>query len=310
MKSLRASLFVPLFGLFVAMGCTAQAADGTGSSNGAVSDESADGASSAALPRRPPGPEMLLFAAMHESIGLSDAQKTTIQSLIDGLAPKAPSSDVQAWMATVAAAVRANGVDVATLEASKPAAPDPSARRAAVATAIGSLHDTLTHDQRSALVAAIEAHAKDAPSAPPPPPATGEAGSPPPPSEGAPAGGFGPPPGDPLHALLAGLDLSSDQASAIKAKLDALKPAAPGDGSALRTPPDPAAMKAHLETFVDDSFDATAFVTPPEGAPAPPVGDPADRMLNALAAITPLLTDAQRETLASRIEKPAAPPSP
>ena len=106
--------------------------------------------------------------------------------------------------------------------------------------------------------------------------------------------------------LLANLDLTQAQKDAIKAKLEAQRPAKPSEEQraamkakreSMRT-----AMKARLESFKADGFDATAFSAPPkELAGAAPAG----RMnrMNELAVITSVLTPEQRETLATRIEK-------
>ncbi len=62
-------------------------------------------------------------------------------------------------------------------------------------------------------------------------------------------------------------------------------------------------MRARLETFAADRFDANAFL------PQPPAGEKMgprahlDRMVGALAAIVPILDEAQRNALAERIEK-------
>ena len=62
-------------------------------------------------------------------------------------------------------------------------------------------------------------------------------------------------------------------------------------------------MKAKMETFATDSFDAKAFVAPPADAPRGAMMHPIARMVNELAVVVPLLTPAQRETLAAQLEK-------
>ena len=66
-------------------------------------------------------------------------------------------------------------------------------------------------------------------------------------------------------------------------------------------------MRARLETFAADRFDANSFL------PQPPAGEKTGprahlgHMVDALAAIVPILDEAQRNALAERIEKgPAA----
>ena len=104
--------------------------------------------------------------------------------------------------------------------------------------------------------------------------------------------------------MLAGLDLTQEQKDAIKAKLDAQRPAAPTaeQREAMKTKMESmrTEMKAKLESFKSDKFDATAFVTPPKDLARPEM---AGHPKNPLADIVPLLTPAQRESLAARIEK-------
>ena len=63
--------------------------------------------------------------------------------------------------------------------------------------------------------------------------------------------------------------------------------------------------KARLESFTKDTFDANAFLAKPANAPEPGKGMKGmhEHMLNELAAITEVLTPAQREKLAAKIEK-------
>jgi Spy/CpxP family protein refolding chaperone len=63
--------------------------------------------------------------------------------------------------------------------------------------------------------------------------------------------------------------------------------------------------KARLASFTTDTFDANAFLAKPANAPEPGKGMKGmhEHMLNELAAITEVLTPAQREKLAARIEK-------
>ena len=61
------------------------------------------------------------------------------------------------------------------------------------------------------------------------------------------------------------------------------------------------AMDAKLQSFKSDSFDAKAFVAPP--ANAPKIGGPADHMAKELSAVVSVLTPAQREKLAQKIEQ-------
>ena len=95
------------------------------------------------------------MAALHD-LDLTAAQKTTIQAAMDKLAPPARGErgprDGAAFTA-LSAGVRAGKIDTAAVLASL-GAPDhgPGARGAEIATALQTLHDTLTKEQRRALV--------------------------------------------------------------------------------------------------------------------------------------------------------------
>jgi malic enzyme len=79
------------------------------------------------------------------------------------------------------------------------------------------------------------------------------------------------------------------------------------------TPPDPEEMKkrfeamqtaakARLESFASDTFDAKAFLGPPEGSEA--AGKKMlEQMAKHLAVIVPMLDATQREALAANLEK-------
>ena len=181
-----------------------------------------------------------------------------------------------------------------------------AAHQAQSAKALTTLHDTLTADQRKALVAAVQAKMADGP------------------KEGHEHMGMGHGPKDgmgPLGHLTEGLDLTQAQQDTIKARLEALRPAAPTDAQkadfkaqheAMKT-----AMQAKLTSFIADSFDATAFVTPPAGAKPPQMmGNHADHFAQELSVITSVLEPAQREKLAQKIEagpqlnRPVAPAAP
>ena len=66
---------------------------------------------------------------------------------------------------------------------------------------------------------------------------------------------------------------------------------------------EPPEMRARLETFAADAFDAEAFVAAPVNAPQGGPMHPMARMVSDLAVIVPILEPAQRETLAGLLEK-------
>ncbi|WP_438034144.1 Spy/CpxP family protein refolding chaperone [Sorangium sp. So ce204] len=299
---------LPLVGALVgAAGCTAE----TGQGDTSPSDEAAEAALAKGPPRAggpregfgghrggPRGPEHLLRAALHE-LDLSDAQEATIEGALEGLRDGAKERPKDgAVFAALAEGVRAGKIDRAAIEAKLPdAGRAAEERHARVAGALSTLHATLTKEQRRQLVDAIAAKLDG----------RGKRG----PRGGEHhRGGMGGPGmrGGPLGHLLAGLDLRDEQ----RAQIDkALEAARPRDADRVGRKEDHAArraeMRARLETFAADRFDANAFL------PRPPAGEKMgprahlDRMVGALAAIVPILDEAQRKALAERIEKgPAA----
>ena len=305
MKSFRT--MVPVFGLVALLaGCSAgeKAASGgvdnavTASAHSALATATAAGEVGG---RRHPhgGPDMLVFAALHENIGLTDAQRTTVKSLAEQDRRSAPPPPDKARTAALAAAIRSGNVDRAGLP-HRPQVTDAEIQQhiAASATRLATLHKTLSKEQRAALVDALIAeqgqrHDGDK--------ARGDDG--PRPHGAAPghrAGGLG-------GGFLADLELTQAQKDAIQAKLEAQRPTAPSAANREAMKAKHEAMKkdldTKLQTFKADTFDATAFVTPPAGAKPPGAEEAHGGPGNELAVIVPILTPAQREKLAQRIEQ-------
>ena len=307
----RALSTASLLGLLVTLaGCSgeATAASGADTSNSVKSKDTVAAAQPAGDQARGPsrghgpgGPDFLLVAALHEpSLSLTAAQKSTIEGALEASKPAGPPPFDKTRVSALAAGVRAGKVEA---QAFQPPGEDlRAAHQAATAKALGTLHATLTPAQRTALVEAVAKHAEDHG----PPMGKGKEGERPHPMDhaGGPRGPMGP-----MGGMLEGLDLTQAQEEAIKAKLDAQRPAPPseGDRAAMKTQHEAmrAAMDAKLKTFASDTFDATAFVTPPAGAPKGP-GPGADRFAADLQIIVSVLDPAQREKLAARIE--AGPP--
>jgi Spy/CpxP family protein refolding chaperone len=304
MKSFRATMMLPMFGVFAALGvlagCSGQAAtDANGTTNTAVTAQGKHGHGPGMMAH---GPEMLLFASLHAPINLTDAQRTTIQGLVDGLQPKGAAP---ADKTALVAGIRAGKIDTASVAFNKPADADIALRRTALAKSLTTLHDTLTAEQRVALVAAIEKRAEGGPKGEDHKGEglkgeKGEKGE-----HGKMHGGFGP-----MH-LLKDLDLTEEQEKAVKAAFEANKPAPPTETDREAMKANHIAMKkemdARLQTFASDKFDANAFVAPPANAPKDGPAMHGDHFIKTLAVIVPILTPAQREKLASKIEKgPAA----
>ncbi|MDB4942163.1 MAG: hypothetical protein JWP97_1697 [Labilithrix sp.] len=304
MISIRSLSTVSLLGLLVTLaGCSGEAASGTGAdttetvrAKETVADStSADPARAQHRGHHPGGPDFLLVAALHEpTLNLTDAQKTTIQGALDASKPAAPPAFDRSKVSALAAGIRAGKVEATSIAA--PAPSDQAARQAASAKALTTLHDTLTADQRKALVAAVSRHGDE----------RKEHG----PEEGRGPKGEGagrPGPGGelgPMGHMLEGLDLTQAQKDTIKAKLDASRPAAPSEADRAAMQQQHEAMRAQMQTklatFAGDTFDANAFVQPPPGANLGPAH--ADHFATELSIITSVLEPAQREKLAQKIE--------
>jgi Spy/CpxP family protein refolding chaperone len=270
--------------------------------NGANDDESDVASAESELgqpePMRhgPPGPGMLLGAALHE-LDLTDAQKATIKGELDGLRSAADDhhGEREAMHKALAAAVRSGSVDEAAFSQKLGKEPGDPAR---LAKALGVLHETLTAAQRRQLVDAISAkmekHGKRG--------ERGERGGKHEREHGAEMGG-------PMGHMLHGLDLTDAQRTAIReamqknAPSEADRAAMKGSHDAFRK-----GMRDRLETFAGGSFDASAFAAAPAGAKMGPKGM-FGGMVKMLATVTPILTETQREALATRIEEgPAGAP--
>lgn len=251
------------------------------------------------------GPEHLLRAALHE-LELSDAQRSAIQGALAKLPerPMGPPPEARAVFSALAEGVRAGKVDPAALAAKGGGAPPAGfeEHRAAVAGALQALHATLTKEQRRALVDAVKQRMEE--HGAPPGEHFGQKGA------RGPGGPGGPPPGGPLAFLLDRLDLTEAQRDAIDSALEAQRPAGEEvEAMKKRHEAMRAAMSARLEGFAADSFDAKAFLAPPEGADHPGPGQHLQRMAESFAVVVPLLQPAQREALAALLEQgPPAPP--
>ena len=321
MKTFRATMILPLFGILASLAaCSGQAPiDGTGSTSSSITVPSQGEQLNIEHKARHGmrmgrGPASLLFASLREPINLTAEQRTTIEAAIATLKPQGqkPAGN-DARKSALVAAIRANNVNVDKLgETVKPAI-DHSAREATLAKALTALHDTLTPEQRSLLVTAVEkrmtegckrsAHNKGDHAGKTHKGQKGEKGS----HKklgGKHAGGFG------SMRMLKGLDLTQEQTDAIQAKLAANKPAPKTEAEREAMKAQHAAMKkemtTRLETFSGDNFDAKAFVARPANMPKME-GKGGGRMMKDLAVVVPLLTPEQREKLATKIEQgPAA----
>lgn len=240
------------------------------------------------------GPDSLVLAALHEDIGLSAAQRSTIENLVDQRQRTEPRQPDKARAAALASAIRSGNIDRSTFQAALDGREAMMKERLAKSTSsLATLHKTLTKEQRAALVDAIVAKRAEHKHRP-----RGERGHR---SEHAQRVGHGP-----MRVLLQGIELTAEQEAQLKTKLDAAQ-------SAPRSEADREAMKAKfeamkkerdakLQSFKSDSFDADTLVTPPANRPKDgPQHN--DRMVNELSIIVSVLTPAQREQLAKKVEE-------
>jgi Spy/CpxP family protein refolding chaperone len=257
------------------------------------------------------GPAHLLRTALHE-LDLSDAQKTTIKGAIDELREGDEDHGKDPGMfAALAEGVRAGSIDKAAIEAKLAKAGDAKGEehRAKVASALSTLHATLTKEQRRALVDKVAAKMEERGERGPKGDGEGRRG---PKGDGE---GWGGPKGErmgwgghgmkggPLGHMLRDLDLSAEQRAQIDKALEANRPSEADmeekkEGFEAKR----AEMKARMESFAADNFDAKAFVA---GGAKEGKGPKAhlDRMVTSLAAVLPILTPAQRSSLADQLEK-------
>jgi Spy/CpxP family protein refolding chaperone len=320
MNAFRLSTSLPVFGLVMVLaGCGAQS--GTNGTAGVADPLAAPAETSAkrdGFRGHGGGREFLLHAALREDLGLSDAQRKTIEAAIAEAEAARPAKTERpavdrTQFTALAAAVRAGTVDPAKFTTVVPAAQKDApngdalkAHEAASAKALTTLHATLTPEQRRTLVDAISKHEGSH--------EKGEHGrraqAPGSKSEGAKGERGERHHGGPLGHLLGGLDLTSAQQDAIRTKLDAQKPS-DADHEAMKQKFEAmhAKMKERLQTFTADQFDAAAFMARPEGGndkgKLGPMGsmNPVEHMAKQIAIITPVLTPAQREKLATRLEQ-------
>jgi Spy/CpxP family protein refolding chaperone len=219
----------------------------------------------------PPGPEMLLVAALHH-LEVTPAQRAAIASALQSIPPVID----RAMFAEVAAAVRAANLDpTAVLAQIKGAAAKPE-RDAALASALDTLHSTLTAEQRRGLVDAVNEHFEEHGAMP-----AHEAGM-------------------MQHLAAAGVTLTAAQRDAV-AKMVAAQPSSSEETKA-QMEAFHHDLQARLETFAGATFDATAFVAFAHGMAAMQMAH-ISHMVDGVARLLPMLDATQREAVAQMIEK-------
>lgn len=230
------------------------------------------------------GPQMMFISAIKE-LDLSADQRKTIDGLIDGMKPEAGNEarpDPSAFFQALQDDVRAGKVDEAALNAKLAALGDPNKGPQKMAAAFQTLHDTLTPDQRTKLVASIQAkmdaHEKD---------------------EGAHHDREEAREGKdrPVAPFLRGIDLRDDQKTKIEQALASAGMEKPEGKARFEEMRDK--MKSSLEAFKADKFDAVAAM--PNRGEGP--GQHLAKMVKAMAIIVPILDEAQRTKLADNLAK-------
>jgi Spy/CpxP family protein refolding chaperone len=304
MISIRSLASVSLLGLLVALaGCSGEAGTATGSETAA--QNSAPVAQTAQAPRamhgvRRGGQASLLVAALHAPINLSAEQTATIKSALATLKPEhttKPAFDSSRKTA-LAASIRAGKVDMSAMPAPAAKSADftarMAARKTAMASALTTLHDTLTPDQRKALVDSMaNKHASFKAAK------VNEEGA----REGHGRSH------DFMGGMLRDLDLTQAQKDAIHAKLSANRPVFTAEQKAdmkaqwtAKRETFEQDRQAKLQSFVSDSFDANAFLAKPASVKTGAHMDRAASFSKNLDAIVSVLDPSQREKLAARIE--------
>lgn len=237
------------------------------------------------------GPGGMIVKTALEELELTADQQTKIKGLFAKDAPSEAERDAhEARAKQLADAVRAGKIDASAFP--KPEGKED--KRAAFAADLDALHAVLTADQRSELVAALRDRIPEGP------PGEwkgkrhegeeGKRGK-----EGKGRRGKG----GPMGFLLHGLDVSDEQKASIeKALTDAgLGPKDGPDGKRPDMKDMKEKLEAALDAFVKDDFKAADVL------PAPPAEAGPHKFIESLAVIVPLLTDAQREELADRLEE-------
>ena len=259
------------------------------------------------------GPGALFRLALGD-LDLTEAQRTRIEEAMKSLEPPERGDRERPDPTKLAEAIRANRVDAKALasELAPPDKPDMAAMHGKVVAALQVLHDTLTPEQRTTLVATAKERLAKGPGPDGDHGRKGARRGPPDGDEGPPDGrGRGGPPGmkgkgSPVDFLLHGIEVTDAQRAKIDEALTKADLAGPPKDAPSREDMDErmaelkAKGEAMLDAFAKDTFDAkTSVPQPPEGAR--PHGPPQGRFLETLAVVVPLLEQAQRDELADRI---------
>ena len=276
-----------LAGLATTVGCATQPDSGALASTAPRTENAAPGREGTAKHHEKGGPMMAFQIALKE-LDLSAEQRATLQGVADGLRPEEHEGARPAVFGELADAVRAGKLDETAFQAKVDAlAAEHAKQPAKMAAAFQTLHDTLTADQRTKLVATIRdrmaAHEQKGRDHEPDGRDHDEA--------------RGPDKDRPGLPFMHGIELSADQRTRVEqaladAGLD--KPEGKAGFEPMRKQ-----LQAALDAFATDKFDAASFVP----TMSKDRGDHAQKLLKVLVTVTPLLDQAQRAQLADNLAK-------
>lgn len=221
-----------------------------------------------------PGAKQLLLAALHH-IDLTSNQRSRVENAMHAMALTAPSA--RSVRSEIAAGIRAGKIDEAAVLAKFADARLAADRPALAASALDTLHATLTANQRRGLVTLVLKHIDN---------------------HGAEQEGLEPGRKGIVERLLSGLNLSGDQRASVARILAAPAPTEDLDQiKALRDQ-----VRTQVSSFASDHFDSAACAASLKTTVDTVMRWHVRRTLHTLATILPVLDPAQRESLATRIE--------
>jgi Spy/CpxP family protein refolding chaperone len=219
-----------------------------------------------------------------DTLGLDSTKKASVAKIQSDLESKMqPVRDAEHdLLSTIAAGVAAGKIDSAGVDAAVAKVAAASANvHAATTDALNQLHDALSPVERQALADKVQAHwqvwhevnveeksgAKE--------------------------------PGTRLARLTEELSLTPDQVTKISTTLASEAPVTPQN--------DPKAVDAHIQAFttafVADKFDAKSLAAPATAAAGHAARHGGARLARFYEAVTPVLTPAQRSTLAAKLQR-------
>ncbi len=237
------------------------------------------------------GPEQMLRDALTGANLSADQQKTIDTALGSAFTRKDDGGGaMKPFFATLATQVKSGTIDEAALNAQLDTLGKTSGdHRAAMVSAMQTVHDTLNADQRAAVASSIEAKMAAFGQGEQGEKRDGEK------HEGGKHGGFGK-----LGFLLHGIDVTDAQRERIKDALHATFGEQDREGFAEKREEMKTKMTAAIEAFKSDKFDASTALPMREEEGREHLG----KLVKAMTVIVPLLDDKQRAALADKLQNP------